>query len=70
MIVSEGEAINEQTLMIGNTSTHVRFPLLPSEYMDKWFIEAPTHHCALAVGHNRSVFEKSAELLKIRYAFI
>ena len=70
MIVSEGEAIDEQTLANGNTSTHVRFPLSPSEYMDKWFKEAPTHHCALAVGHNKRVFEKAADLLKIKYAFI
>ena len=70
MIVSEGEAIDQQTLMIGNTSTHVRFPLLPVEYMDKWFREAPTHHCALAVGHNRRVLEKTADFLAIESVFI
>ncbi|MBN1624129.1 MAG: L-fucose/L-arabinose isomerase family protein [Clostridia bacterium] len=70
MIISEGEAIDEQTLMIGNTSTHVRFPSLPREYMDKWFKEAPTHHCALAVGHKGSILEKTAELLGIESVFI
>jgi L-arabinose isomerase len=66
MIISEGEAVDEQTLMIGNTSTHVRFPLLPAEYMDKWFKEAPTHHCAMAVGHSGELFKKTADLLKIK----
>jgi L-arabinose isomerase len=70
MIISEGEAIDEQTLMIGNTSTHVRFPSLPREYMDKWFKEAPTHHCALAVGHKGSILEKTAALLGIESVFI
>jgi L-arabinose isomerase len=70
MIVSEGEAIDEQTLKIGNTSTHVRFPLLPIEYMDKWFKEAPTHHCALAVGHYGRALEKTADLLKIKSVYI
>lgn len=65
MIISEGEAIKEQTLLVGNTSTHVKFPLAPAEYMDKWFAEAPTHHCAMSVGNNRAVFEKIAAILDI-----
>ena len=65
-IISEGVAVEEETLLIGNTSTHVRFPLLPAEYMDKWFAEAPTHHCAMSVGHNRTLFEKVAALLNIK----
>lgn len=70
MIFSEGDAIKEQTLMIGNTSTHVRFPHLPAEYMDRRFAEAPTHHCAMAVGHNAQLFKKVAELLKIQSVIV
>ncbi|MBT3318654.1 MAG: L-fucose/L-arabinose isomerase family protein [Clostridia bacterium] len=65
MIISEGEALQHPTLMVGNTSTHVKFPLTPAEYMDKWFKEAPTHHCAMAVGHNKDLFTKTADLLEI-----
>ena len=65
MIISQGEAIKEQTLLIGNTQTHVRFALSPEEYMDKWFAEAPTHHCAMSVGHNEQLFKKVAHLLDI-----
>ncbi len=65
MIISEGEAVHYPTLMVGNTATHVRFPLEPAEYMDKWFKEAPTHHCAMSVGHNKNLFTKTADLLEI-----
>jgi L-arabinose isomerase len=65
MIISEGEAIKAPILMIGNTQTHIDFNMLPDDYMDKWFIEAPTHHCAMSVGHNASLFSKMAQLLNI-----
>lgn len=68
--ISEGEAVDAPILMNGNTSTHVKFPLKPAEYMDKWFQEAPTHHCALSVGHNGRLFQKTAELLGIPCAII
>lgn len=63
--ISEGEAIDAPILMNGNTSTHVRFSRPPAAYMDAWFREAPTHHCALSVGHNASLFRKVAELLEL-----
>ncbi len=56
--------------MVGNTSTHVRFPLKPAEYMDKWFMEAPTHHCAMSVGHNQSQFIKIAKILDVDVATV
>lgn len=66
--ISEGEAIDAPILLNGNTSTHIRFSEAPSEYMDKWFAEAPTHHLALSVGHNAELFTKVAELLNIPYS--
>lgn len=66
--ISEGEAIDAPILLNGNTSTHIRFAEKPAEYMDKWFAEAPTHHLALSVGHNASLFIKTAQLMDIPYA--
>lgn len=63
--ISEGEAVSAPILLNGNTSTHIRFAQPPAEYMDKWFAEAPTHHLALSVGHNRGLFQKIGELLNI-----
>lgn len=65
MNISRGEAIDAPILLNGNTSTHVRFGLPPAEYMDKWFRYAPTHHFALSVGDNVSLFEKTADILNI-----
>lgn len=66
--ISEGEAIEAPILLNGNTSTHIKFSVTPAEYMDRWFVEAPTHHLALSVGHNAELFKKVAKLLNIPYA--
>ena len=64
-IITEAEAIDREIMTIGNTQTHVRFRKDPDSYMDEWFTEYPTHHFAMSVGHNRSIFEKTMELLEI-----
>ena len=64
-IVSEGESTADEIMQIGNTQTHVRFATDPDAYMERWFMEAPTHHFAMSVGHNRGVLTKTAELLGV-----
>ncbi len=66
--ISEGEAIDAPILLNGNTSTHIRFAEKPADYMDRWFTNAPTHHLALSVGHNASLFMKVAKLMEIPYS--
>lgn len=63
MIVSEGEATDGRTMKIGNTQTPVRFKKHPDDYMAEWFAEAPTHHCALAIGNQASAMQKVADLM-------
>jgi L-arabinose isomerase len=63
MIVNQGEATNGPILRIGNTMTPVRFAMDLRELMDAWFPLGPTHHFALSVGHNESMFRKTAALL-------
>ena len=70
LIISEGEAVDAPILMNGNTSTHIRFAKDPAAYMDEWFVQAPTHHLALSVGHNAKLFVKTATLLDIPYVLI
>ncbi len=65
LISSEGEATNGPIMQIGNTQTPVRFSLPPDDYMTRWFGEAPTHHCAMAIGHDAALFAKVGELLHI-----
>ena len=35
--------------------------------MARWFAEAPTHHCAMSIGHNAGLFRKVGELMQIKY---
>jgi L-arabinose isomerase len=67
LISSEGESTDGPIMQIGNTQTPVKFREHPDAYMARWFAEAPTHHCAMAVGHNAALFAKVAELLKLRH---
>ena len=69
-IVSEGESTPDEIMQIGNTQTHVRFAVDPDAYMERWFMEAPTHHFAMSVGHNQGVLAKTADLLNVQSTVI
>lgn len=64
-IITEAESTDGRIMTIGNTQTPVKFGKDPDSYMDEWFAEAPTHHFAMSVGHNASLYEKVADLLGI-----
>ncbi len=70
LIISEGVATGGKIMQIGNTQTPVKFSVDPDTYMEKWFKEAPTHHFAMSVGKNASLFEKVAKLLDIPYVIL
>ncbi len=65
LIMSEGESTDGPIMRIGNTQTPVRFREHPDSYMSRWFAEAPTHHCAMSIGNNASLFQKVGELMKV-----
>lgn len=67
LISSEAESTNGPIMRIGNTQTPVRFRQHPDDYMTRWFAEAPTHHCAMSIGHNASLFAKVGELMKLNH---
>jgi L-arabinose isomerase len=64
-IASEAESTNGPIMRIGNTQTPVKFRKHPDDYMAQWFAEAPTHHCAMSIGHNASLFRKVGTLLGV-----
>ncbi|NQX57806.1 L-fucose/L-arabinose isomerase family protein [Paenibacillus qinlingensis] len=70
LISSEGESTNGPIMKIGNTQTPVKFREHPDAYMSRWFAEAPTHHCAMSIGHNASQFQKVAELMKLKHVIL
>jgi L-arabinose isomerase len=59
MIGAEGESLPGPILRIGNTNSRVRFLYPPAEFVNRWCAAAPTHHCALGVGHQLGKFELS-----------
>lgn len=70
MIISEGVSTDGKIMAIGNTQTPVKFSVDPDTYMERWFMEAPTHHCAMSVGKNAALFAKVAELLGSDYVIL
>ena len=69
-VVSEAEAVAGETLYIGNTQTHVKFPVHVDEFYDGWFGQSPTHHCAMGLGHNAALLRKLADLWGIPVAVV
>lgn len=65
LIIGEGESTGGPIMQIGNTQTPVKFREHPDTYMARWFAEAPTHHCAMSIGHNAALFQKVGELMQI-----
>lgn len=66
-IITEAESTDGTIMTIGNTQTPVKFKKDPDSFMDEWFAEAPTHHFAMSVGHNASLYEKIADILDVNF---
>jgi L-arabinose isomerase len=65
LLCAEGESLPGETLQIGNTNSRLKFNLDPAAFMDCWAEEAPTHHCALGVGHQLGRIKKLARLMEL-----
>lgn len=65
LLVAEGEAVEGDTLHIGNTNSRYRFASGVRGFMEKWSKAGPSHHCAVGVGHKAAELRKAAFLLDI-----
>ncbi len=70
LLAAEGESIPGDTMQIGNTNSRLKFGLDPATFMDTWCEAAPTHHCALGVGHQLGKVRKLARLLDLELAVV
>ena len=70
LMAAQGESIPGPRLEIGNTNSRLKFALDPAEFIDRWAMEGPTHHCALGVGHQVGKIEKLARLLGLELAVV
>lgn len=69
-LAAEGESLAGPILPIGNTNSRIRFGVGPAEFVDAWCAEAPTHHCALGVGHLARTLRKVAQLQSLPFAHV
>lgn len=69
-LAAEGESLPGPILRIGNTNSRIKFSLPPARFVDTWCAEAPTHHCALGVGHVGGTLRKFTRLAGLPFAEI
>lgn len=70
LVAAEGEAIPGTTFQIGNTNSRIKFPLDPAEFINRWALAGPTHHCALGIGKQIGRIEKLTRLLNLELVTI
>lgn len=65
LLLSEGESVPGPVLHIGNINSRYRFPLPVRDFLNRWSMAGPSHHCAIGVGHVAGAIRKYAALLGI-----
>jgi L-arabinose isomerase len=70
LLVAEGESVPGPIFEIGNTNSRYKFNMSAKEFMNKWCMAGPAHHCAIGTGHISGKIEKLAaifdmEIIKI-----
>jgi L-arabinose isomerase len=66
LLVAEGESVPGPILEIGNTNSRYRFSLGARNFMNNWNAHAPSHHCAVGIGHIAGKLEKLGSLLGMK----
>ncbi|MDD3333440.1 MAG: L-fucose/L-arabinose isomerase family protein [Proteiniphilum sp.] len=65
LLVAEGESVPGPILNIGNVNSRYKFSISAKEFIKKWSIAGPSHHCSIGFGHIADILKKVAFLANI-----
>lgn len=65
LLVAEGESVAGPTMNIGNLNSRYKFPISAKDFIRKWSMAGPSHHCSIGVGHVADIIKKYAFILNI-----
>ena len=66
LLVAEGESVPGPVLEIGNTNSRYRFSIGAKEFINRWSVQGPSHHCAIGVGHIASKIDKLGKIFNVK----
>lgn len=65
LLVAEGESVPGPILNIGNVNSRYKFNITAKEFIKKWSMAGPSHHCSIGIGHVANTLSKYALMLDI-----
>lgn len=69
-VIAEGESKAGPIPPTGNTNTRGFFEPDVKTFLKRWFMEGPTHHFALGIGHKAELIKKVADFLQVESVII